>query len=399
MLYYNVTKGVNPLADKRDYYEVLGVPKTASEDEIKKAYRALAKKYHPDLNPNDATAESKFKEVGEAYEVLSDSSKKERYDQFGHAGVDPSYGGGGYAGGGGGFGGFGGFGGDVSDIFESLFGGSFGGGRSANPNAPRRGQDITKNINISFMDACKGCKADVKIERMEGCDDCGGSGAANGSTPQTCPECNGTGQVKVTQRTPFGAISSAKTCTRCSGKGKIISSPCMKCHGAGRVRITKSITIDVPAGINDSQTMQVRGQGDAGVNSGPAGDLNVTVSVRPDPIFERQGYDIYCDIPITYMQATLGDEITVPTIDGNVKYEIAEATQNGTTFRLRGKGVKKLNRSDRGDQYVKVYVEVPSNLTKKQKDALKDFEASLNEKNYQKRQTFFNKIKDAFQEK
>ena len=385
------------MADKRDYYEVLGVSKSSSDDEIKKAYRKLAKQYHPDLNPDDSTAESKFKEVNEAYEVLSDSSKKERYDQFGHAGVDPSYGGGGYGGGGGGFGGFSGFGGDMGDIFESLFGGAFGGGRSANPNAPRRGQDAQKNITISFMDACKGCNVEVKMDRLQQCDECSGTGAASGSSPQTCTECNGTGQVKVTQRTPFGAISSSKTCTRCGGKGKIISNPCPKCHGSARIRVTDVKKIEVPAGINDGQTLQVRGLGDAGLNGGPNGDLNVTVSVRPDPIFEREGYDIYCDIPITYMQATLGDEIVVPTIDGKVKYDIAEGTQNGTTFRLKGKGVKKLNRSDRGDQYVKVYVEVPSNLTKKQKDALKEFEASLNNKNYQKRQTFFDKIKDAFQ--
>lgn len=385
------------MADKRDYYDVLGLDKNASEEEIKKAYRVYAKKFHPDLNPDDKTAEDKFKEVNEAYEVLSDSSKKSRYDQFGHAGVDPSYGGGGYAGGG--FGGFSGFGGgEMGDIFESLFGGAFGGSsRSANPNAPRRGQDIDNNINISFMDACKGCKAEVKVNRMESCSDCNGSGAASGSSPQTCPDCNGMGQVKVTQRTPFGAISSAKACTRCNGKGKIINNPCTKCHGQGRVRNTQTLNIDVPAGINDNQQLQVRGKGDSGINGGPSGDLNVVVSVRPDPIFQREGFDINCEIPITYTQATLGDEIIVPTIDGKVKYDIAEGTQNGTTFRLRGKGVKKLNRSDRGDQYVRVYVEVPSNLSKKQKDALRDFEGTLNDENYHKRSTFFDKIKNAFQ--
>ena len=383
------------MADKRDYYEVLGVSKSATEDELKKAYRKLAKQYHPDLNPNNKEAEEKFKEVNEAYEVLSDPSKKERYDQFGHAGVDPNYGGGGY--GGGGFGGFSGFGGDMGDIFESLFGGAFGGTRSANQNAPRRGQDINRNATISFMDSCKGCKIDITIDRMEKCDDCGGSGCASGSSPQVCPDCQGTGQVKVTQRTPFGAISSSKTCPKCGGKGKTITNPCTKCHGAGRMRINKKINVDVPAGIDDGQTLQVRGQGDHGVNGGPAGDLTVTISVRPDPIFQRDGYDIHVEIPITFTQASLGDEITVPTIDGKVKYDIAEGTQSGTIFRLRGKGVKKINRSDRGDQYVRVYVEIPSNLTKKQKDALKDFESSLNDKNYQKRQTFFDKIKDAFQ--
>ena len=386
------------MADKRDYYEVLGLSKGATDDEIKKAFRKLAKQYHPDLNPDDATAEAKFKEVNEAYEVLSDSSKKERYDQFGHAGVDPSYGGGGFAGGGG-FGGFGGFGTDMGDIFDSLFGGAFGGTRSANPNAPRRGQDIHRNINIDFMEACKGCKSEIKIDRMEQCDDCGGSGAAPGTSPSTCPDCGGTGQIKVTQRTPFGAISSAKTCTRCGGKGKIVSDPCPKCHGGGRVRTAKALNVDVPAGINDGQTLQIRGQGDSGLNGGPSGDLNVTVSVRPHPLFERQNFDIHCEIPVTYTQATLGDELTVPTIDGDVKYTMPEGTQSGTVFRLRGKGVKKLNRSERGDQYVQVYVEVPSNLSKKQKDALKEFEASLNDKNYQKRKSFFDKIKNSFQDK
>ncbi|MEG0614946.1 MAG: molecular chaperone DnaJ [Oscillospiraceae bacterium] len=387
------------MAEKRDYYEVLGVEKGASEDEIKKAYRNLAKKYHPDLNPGDKTAEDKFKEVGEAYDVLSDTSKKERYDQFGHAGVDPSYGGGGYAGGGFNGGGFGGFGGDVGDIFESIFGGGFGGGggRSANPNAPRQGQDIHKNVNVSFMDACKGAKTDVTFERMEKCSDCAGTGSAAGSSPQTCPDCHGTGSVKVAQRTPFGVISSTKTCTKCGGKGKIISTPCQKCHGQGRVRNTKTINVDIIAGINDGQTMQLNGQGDNGLNGGPSGDLLITVSVRPDPLFTRDGYDIHCDIPITFTQATLGGEITVPTIDGKVKFDVAEGTQNDTVIRFRGKGVKKINRSDRGDQYVHIAIEVPAGLTKKQKDALKEFEATLEEKNYQKRQTFFDKIKDAFQ--
>lgn len=383
------------MADKRDYYEVLGVPKTASEEEIKKAYRGLAKKYHPDMNPDDKSAEGKFKEAGEAYEVLSDATKKSRYDQFGHAGVDPSYGGGGYAGGGGGFGGFSGFGGgDMGDIFESLFGGAFGGGgRTANPNAPRGGQDITRNMTISFMEACKGIKAEVKVDRMEKCDECSGSGAAPGSTPQVCPDCSGTGQVKVTQRTPFGAISSAKTCPRCSGKGKIVTNPCTKCHGGGRVRVNKTLNVDVPAGIDDGQSLQVRGQGDQGMNGGPAGDLIVTVSVRPDPIFQRENFDIHCEIPLTYTQATLGDEITVPTIDGKVSYNVPEGTQTGTVFRLKSKGVKRLGRSDRGDQYVHVFVEIPANLTKKQKDALRDFEATLNDKNYQKRKSFFDKLK------
>lgn len=381
------------MADKRDYYEVLGVDKSASAEDIKKAYRQLAKKYHPDLNPGNKEAEEKFKEVNEAYEVLSDSDKKARYDQFGHAGVDPSYGGGGY---GGGFsGGFGDMG-DIGDIFNSFFGGGFSSSSRSNPNAPRRGQDISADITINFMDACFGKEVEVALNRMEKCPDCGGTGAAAGTSSETCPDCHGSGQVKVTQRTPFGMISSAKPCTRCGGKGKVINNPCPKCRGNGRISVPKKIKVTVPAGIDDGQTLQVSGQGHAGINGGPSGDLHVNVTVRPDSIFERDGYDIHTDIPITYTQAVLGDEITVPTIDGKVKYTVPEGTQNGTIFRFKGKGVKKINRSDRGDQYVHVTIEVPKNLSKKQKDLLREFEGSLTEENYNKRKSFFEKLKEAF---
>lgn len=381
------------MADKRDYYEVLGVDKSASAEDIKKAYRQLAKKYHPDLNPGNKEAEEKFKEVNEAYEVLSDADKKARYDQFGHAGVDPSYGGGGY---GGGFsGGFGDMG-DISDIFNSFFGGGFSSSGRSNPNAPRRGQDIQTNININFMDACFGKEVEVSINRMEKCPDCNGTGAAAGSSAETCPDCHGTGQIKVTQRTPFGMISQQKPCTRCGGKGKIINNPCPKCRGNGRYTAAKKIKVSVPAGIDDGQTLQVSGQGHVGINGGPNGDLHVTVSVRPDPIFERDGYDIHTEVPITYTQAVLGDEITVPTIDGKVKYTVPEGTQNGTIFRFKGKGVKKLNSSSRGDQYVHVYIEVPKNLSKKQKDMLKEFESTMTDENYNKRKNFFDKIRAAF---
>ncbi len=380
------------MAEKRDYYEVLGLSKSASDDEIKKAYRKMAKQYHPDLNPDDKTSEAKFKEVNEAYEVLSDSEKKSRYDQFGHAGVDPSYGGGG---GGGAYGGFGGFG-DMGDIFESFFGGFGGTSRSSNPNAPRKGQDVHVNINIDFMDACKGKSVDIKINRLDNCPDCKGTGAKAGTSAKTCPECNGKGTVKVGTRTPFGMISQTKVCSRCGGKGKIIDDPCSTCSGQGRVRSTVTRDIEIPAGIDDGQTLQVRGYGDAGVNGGPSGDLNITVTVRPDPIFERDGFDVWTEIPITYAEATMGAEIVVPTIDGKVKYNVPEATQTGTVFRLKSKGIKKLNRSDRGDQYVKVTVEIPSNLTKKQKELLKEFETSLSEKNYVKHKTFFDKIKESF---
>ncbi|MDO5558823.1 MAG: molecular chaperone DnaJ [Oscillospiraceae bacterium] len=382
------------MADKRDYYEVLGIAKGASADEIKKAYRSMARKYHPDLHPDDKTCAEKFKEVNEAYEVLSDPSKKERYDQFGHAGVDPSYGGGGFGGGAGGFNPFG----DMGDIFDNLFGGSFGGGfggqRTSRANAPRRGQDIDTSVTISFMEACSGVKRDIKINRLEKCSECGGTGAASGSSPKTCPDCNGLGQIKVGQRTPFGVISTQKVCPKCGGKGTIISNPCVKCSGNGRIRVSKQISVDIPAGIDNGQTLRVSGQGDSGTNGGPNGNLNVTVRVKAHDIFVRDEYDIHCEIPITYTQAVMGDELVVPTIDGNVKYSISEGTQTGTVFRLKGKGVKKLQRSDRGDQYVKVNVEVPKNLSKQQKDLLKKFEDSLEEKNYEKKKSFFEKIKD-----
>ena len=379
------------MAEKRDYYEVLGVSKGASDDELKKAFRKLAKQYHPDLHPGDKECEEKFKEVNEAYEVLSDSEKRARYDQFGHAGVDPNYGGGA---GGSGFGGFG----DMGDIFDSIFGGfgGFGGGRSSNPNAPKRGEDIRASIGIDFMEACKGKKVKVRLNRSVQCSECHGTGAAAGTSAKTCPDCQGRGTVRMSQRTPFGNIAQTVTCSRCSGKGKIIDTPCTKCNGQGRTKAVMEKEIEIPAGIDDGQVLRVAGEGNCGINGGPNGDLHISVTVRPDPIFERDGYDVWTEIPITYTQATLGDEITVPTVDGRVKYNVPEGTQAGTVFRLKGKGIKKLNRSDRGDHYVRVSVEVPRNLSKEQKSLLKDFEKSLNEKNYAKRKTFFDKLKDKF---
>lgn len=386
------------MADKRDYYEVLGIQKGASEDEIKKAFRKKARENHPDLHPDDPSYVEKFQEINEANEVLSDPDKRARYDQFGHAGIDPNYG----AGGGmsGGFGGMSGFG-DIGDILESAFGafggfGGFTGSSRSNVNAPRRGADIQESVTISFMDACNGKKQDLKIYCMTVCEDCHGSGAEAGTSAEVCPDCQGRGAVKVTQRTPFGAISSTRPCSKCSGKGKIIKNPCTKCHGVGRTKVQKNISVDIPAGVDNGQPIRLSGYGDCGINGGPSGDLMINISVKNHPVFTRKGYDIHCDIPVTYMEAVLGAEITVPTIDGDVKYNISEGTQTGTVFRLRSKGVKKLNRSDRGDQYVKVYVEVPKNLTKKQKDLLRDFEASLTDKNYAKRQTFFEKIKNKF---
>ncbi len=378
--------------DKRDYYEVLGVSKNASDDEIKKAFRKQARLYHPDLHPDDKECEAKFKEVNEAYEVLSDADKKARYDQFGFAGVDPNFNAGGS---GGGFGGFGGFGGGVDDILNAFFGG--GSSRRANPNAPRRGEDVESSVTLDFMDACKGCKADVRVTRMERCSQCNGSGAAAGSQKTTCPDCHGTGSVKVTQNTPFGAFSQTSRCSRCGGKGTIIENPCPACSGRGRVRNTTTKTLNIQAGVYDGIQLRVGGEGSHGLNGGPSGDLYVNVRVRPDPIFERRDtYDIWTEIPLTYAQATLGAKIQVPTIDGAIEYDVPEGTQAGTVFRMRNKGVKKGSSSDRGDHYFKVNVEVPKGLNKEQKELLKKFEESLDGKNYKKRQTFFDKLKDKF---
>ncbi|MCX4355210.1 MAG: molecular chaperone DnaJ [Oscillospiraceae bacterium] len=382
------------MAEKRDYYEVLGLQKGASDAEIKKAYRKLAKQYHPDLNPDDPEAEAKFKEVNEANQVLSDPEKRAKYDQFGHAGVDPSYGGGANF-----TGGFEGV--DLGDIFADIFGGGmggFGGGRSSNPNAPRRGADIAVQLEIGFMEACKGVSHDITINRTEDCPECSGTGAKAGTSTKTCPDCKGRGYVTVQQRSMFGMMQSQRPCSKCGGKGKIIESPCGKCGGSGKTTMKKTVSVKVPAGIDDGMTLNVRGQGSVGTNGGQRGDLKVRISVRKDPVFEREDYNIWIDFPITYAQAALGAEIEVPTIDGKVSYNVPAGTQPGTVFRLRGKGVQKLQRSegDRGDQMVKINVEVPKNLNKKQKEALQAFEDTLEEKNYEKRKSFFDKIKDMF---
>jgi len=369
------------LADKRDYYEVLGVDRNASEAEIKKAYHKKAKQYHPDLNPNNPEAEKNFKEANEAYEVLSDSNKKARYDQFGHAGVDPNYGAG--AGGGDPFGGFGGFGGgmdfDLGDIFGSFFGG--GGRQSANPNAPRRGEDIQERITISFEEAAKGCKRVVEINRIETCDECSGSGAKKGTQPETCPDCGGRGRVNVQQRTPLGVMSTSRTCSRCNGKGKIIKEPCAKCHGTGRYTKKKKLEVKIPAGIDDRQIVNVRSEGNKGTNGGPAGDLLIAVFVRPHPFFERDGFDVWCDVTVTFTQAALGDTLQVPTLDGKVKYDLPAGTQPGTVFKLKARGIQNLNGRSKGDQLIRVLVEVPKNLNSKQKELLKELQDELGKKN------------------
>ena len=386
------------MEDKRDYYEVLGVSKSATEDELKKAYRKKAKEYHPDLNPGDAQAEAKFKEANEAYEVLSDSQKRARYDQFGHAGVAPNYGAGGAGGYGGGFGG-GGFDFDLGDIFGSFFGGGFGGGgRQSNPNAPRRGEDIQTRVTISFEDAAKGCKRTVDINRVDTCTDCGGSGAKAGTTAQTCPECGGRGYVTVDQRTPFGVMQTQKTCSRCSGKGKIITDPCAKCHGAGRVSTKTSVEVNIPAGIDDRQMFSVRGAGNAGTNGGPKGDLKVAVFVRPHPRFERDGYNVWLEEKVSFTQAALGDSIRIPTLDGDVKFDLPAGTQSGAVFSLKGKGIQILNGRGKGDQLVKIIVEVPKNLTQRQKELLLELEKEMGVKRgapaNSKKSGFFDKFKN-----
>jgi len=357
------------MPDKRDFYDVLGVPKGASDDEIKKGYRQMARKYHPDLNPGDKAAEERMKEVNEAYEVLSDAQKKSRYDQFGHAGVDPNMaGGGGFPGGG-----FGGFGGgavdiDLGDLFGSFFGGGFGGGRAANPNAPRQGGDLEERVVVSFEEAAKGCARQVEINRVEPCDDCGGSGAAKGSGTKSCGECGGTGQKSVQQRTPFGVIQSTKTCPKCGGRGKVIENPCQKCRGGGRVRKRSTVPVTIPPGIDNGQVLRVPGEGDRGQNGGPAGDLMVAVSVRPHAVFERAGYDLWCDITVQFWQAALGDTLRVPTLDGAAELKLPPGTQPASIQTLRGKGIPVLHGGGRkGDLYLRIQVETPGSLSAEQR--------------------------------
>ena len=375
------------MAEKIDYYEVLGIQKGASEDEIKKAYKKLARKYHPDMNPGDKEAEEKFKEVNEANEVLSDPEKKARYDQFGFAGVDPNYGAGA---GGGAYGGGFDFG-DLGDIFGSFFGGGVGGGQRRNPNAPQRGESIRASVSVSFTEAAFGCEKSVTLERSEQCPTCKGNGCAPGTTPEICPDCHGTGTVQTRRQTPMGVFASNGPCRKCGGTGRLIHQPCPDCRGTGAVRKRKTIKVNIPAGIDHGQTISLRGQGNAGKNGGPAGDLLITVMVQPHELFRRDGVDVFCEAPITFAQAVLGAELEIPTIDGKVKYSIPEGTQTGTVFRLKGKGIPVLNGRGRGDQYVTVTIETPRNLNKEQREALRRFSETLGESNYEKRKSFFKK--------
>jgi len=370
------------MAQKRDYYEVLGVQKTATTDEIKKAYRTLAKKYHPDLNPGDKEAEEKFKEVNEAYEVLSDDTKRKQYDQFGFAGDQAS-----------GFGGFENFQGtDPFDIFSRFFGGGFGGGSRRNSNAPRAGQDLEQSLTIDFDESIHGTKKSFKLMVDEECTACGGTGAYSKDDIQTCQRCGGRGSINVTQDSFFGRIQTQTYCPNCGGKGKIVGKKCDKCNGKGRVRKQKEITVDIPAGIADGMSMRLAGKGEAGYNGGPNGDLYITINVRPSKEFRREGDDIYLEIPLSFTQAALGDQIDVPTVDGVVSLKIPAGTQSGTKFRLRGKGARNVRSGAKGDQYVIVQLVTPTSLTQEEK---KIFE-SLGDLNKKKGDSPWEKFKKKF---
>ncbi|MCI2105569.1 MAG: molecular chaperone DnaJ [Intestinimonas sp.] len=362
---------------KRDYYEILGVAKGASDAEIKKAYRKLAKEFHPDLHPGDKVAETKFKELNEAYGVLSDKEKRARYDQFGHAGVDPNF-----SPGGGGFGGFGDMGDiDLGDLFGSFFGG-FGGGFGSggrSRNGPQKGETLRTSVTISFEEAAFGCEKEVTVTRTETCDTCHGTGCAPGTTAEICSVCRGTGSVRIQRGGGGFSFSTTAPCSHCGGTGKIIHQPCKSCGGKGTIRRQKTLSVNIPAGIDNGQAVSLRGQGGAGKNGGPAGDLLIAVTVRPHAIFHREGTSVYMDQPVSFVQATMGAELEIPTIDGKVKYTMPEGTQPGTIFRLRGKGIPAVGGRGRGDQFVTVKVQVPTNLTRAQKEALSAFGVAMGE--------------------
>lgn len=375
------------MADKRDYYEVLGVDKSASDADIKKAYRSLAKKYHPDMNPGDKEAEQKFKEVNEAYAVLSDADKRKKYDTYGHDAFDPTAGGSGFSG----FGDFGGFDmGGFGDIFSSFFGG---GTSSRRQNGPVRGDDVNVRITLSFEEAVFGVKKDITYRRTQRCAECSGTGAAKGSQPKTCTKCSGSGQIRVQQRTPLGLMQTQRTCDACGGRGTVIENPCKACRGTGTVQATKTLEVSIPAGIDNGQRISLRGQGSDGLRGGSAGDLLISVAVKAHPVFERDGYDIYCEVPITFTEATLGAEIDIPTLEGKEKFTVPEGTQTGTSFTLKQKGVPYVNNSSRrGDLIITVVIEVPKNLSSAQKEKLREFAELSGETNYTKKTKFFKKF-------
>ena len=385
------------MADKKDYYEILGVSKSATDDELKKAFRKKAKQWHPDANPNNKKeAEARFKEVNEAYEVLSNPQKRQMYDQFGT--VDPSgagFGGGPFGGGNGYYSystsDFGDFG-DLGDIFSSFFGGGFGGQRSSSRrnNGPRKGEDLNIGIDISFEESFLGVEKEIVVTRQETCSHCNGTGAKKGTNPIKCPTCNGTGQVTSFQNTILGRVQTRRTCSDCHGTGEIIKEPCENCHGKGTVRKSPKVKIKIPAGINDNQTVVLRGEGNPGIKGGPAGDLYITVRVKRSAIYRREGNNVYCDIPVTITQATLGAELEIPMVDGSKeKYRISEATQTGTQFTIRGKGFKSINSSMQGNFIFKVVVQTPKKLTKEQRDLLIALAKTMNEQPPVKKKGFF----------
>jgi molecular chaperone DnaJ len=378
---------------KKDYYEVLGVPKTASEDELKKAYRKLARKYHPDVNrDNPKESEEKFKEINEAYEVLSNTERRQQYDQFGHAAFDGSQGGG-PGGFGGGFGaGAGGFG-DIFDMFFGQSGFGFGGSRAP---GPERGADLRYDMEIAFEQAAFGLETEIQVPRTEDCSACHGTGAAPGTHPETCPQCKGTGQTQVVQNTPFGRMVNVKTCDRCRGEGKIVHSPCQECHGRGKVRNRRRIKIKIPEGVDTGSRLRVAHEGEAGLRGGPPGDLYVYIFVKKHKLFTREGDDVICEVPISIVQATLGDEIEVPTLDGKVQLRVPEGTQSGTTFRLKEKGIPHLRGHGRGDEHVRVKVVTPKALTDRQRELLLEFAQIGGENVNPEEKGFFKKVKDAF---
>ncbi len=377
--------------NKRDYYEVLGVQKGASAEDIKKAYRKLAMKYHPDRNPDNKEAEEKFKEAAEAYEVLSDDEKRQKYDQFGFAGVDPNYNaGGGY---GGAYGSpFGDFG-DLGDIFGSFFGG---GSRRSNANAPMRGENVGARLELTFEEAAFGCEKEVSAQRIENCASCNGTGSADGAT-ETCSYCRGAGQVRTTQNFMGMAVQSTTTCPQCSGRGKIIKNPCTTCRGKGKVRRSQKIRVKVPAGVDAQQSVRVRGEGSVGANGGPNGDLLVEIAIKRHPIFTRKDMTVLCEVPISFAQAALGAQIEIPTLDGKVSFDLPEGTQTGAVFTLSGKGIPAVNNPKRrGDQRVTVVVETPTKLSKEQKELLRQFDGTMDSKVTPKRKKFFDTLKDFF---
>ncbi len=370
------------MAEKRDYYEVLGVSKTASDSEIKSAYRKLAKKYHPDMNPGDKEAEAKFKEASEAYAILSDADKRRQYDQFGHAAFD-----GGAGGGAGGFD-FNGF--DMGDIFGDIFGDFFGGGgrsRSAN-NGPMKGQNVRVSVHLTFEEACFGTEKEIELNIKEDCAKCHGTGAKPGTQPETCSKCGGTGQVVFTQQSLFGVVRNVQACPDCHGTGKIIKDRCPDCGGSGYISRRKKISVSIPAGIDNGQSIRIRDKGEPGINGGPRGDLLVQVIVGRHPIFQRQDYDIYSTAPITFAQAALGAEVRIKTIDGDVMYTVKPGTQTDTRVRLRGKGVPTTrNKQVRGDHYVTLVVQVPTKMNAEQKELLKAFDQAMDGKKEEEPET------------